>query len=204
MNLKNKKILIVLMFSIMLILVLISMIVDNNKSKTNFSNVTNEESKNYVYGFGETLNLETEEGMEENESIGTDISGIGIIPDYYDDNDVIFGNNQITFESFEGIKIVAFSWPEEGVSSLIEEPSFGILDRVISNKEYTEITAIYKEVTIKNIDSYINLLSGMGFSNVERKEKNKGKDYYDYIATNADGLALIINYSEGIMNLKLR
>lgn len=204
MNLKNKKKLLILIFFVVLILIAVATLGDNSKTENNSSTEINQETKNYVYNFNQTLNLETEKGIEENESIGTEISDIGIITDYYDEDDIDFIDDKIYLQSFEGVKVVSFSWPEEGIVSLIKEPDFGALDKVISNKEYSEITAIYKDVTIKNIDSYINLLSGLGFSNVEKKDKNKNKDYYNYIATNQDGARVILNYSEGSMNLKLK
>lgn len=204
MNLKNKKKLLILIFFAMLILIVLLILDGNSKTKNNSSNGTNLETKNYVYNFNQTLNLEVEKGIEENESIGTEISNVGIITDYYDEDDVEFIDGKIYLQSFEGVKVVSFSWPEEGIVSLIKEPDFGVLDRVISNKEYSEITAIYKDVTLKNIDSYINLLADLGFINVEMKEKSKNKDYYSYIATNQDGAIVILSYSEGSMNLKLR
>lgn len=204
MNSKNKKKLLILIFFVVLILIAVVTLDDNSKTENNSSNEINQETKNYVYNFNQTLNLETEKGIEENESIGTEISDIGIITDYYDEDDIDFIDDKIYLQSFEGVKVVSFSWPEEGIVSLIKEPDFGVLDRVISNKEYSEITAIYKDTTIKNIDSYINLLSGLGFSNVEKKDKNKNKDYYNYIATNQGGARVILNYSEGSMNLKLK
>lgn len=204
MNLKNKKKLLILIFFVVLILIAVATLGDNSKTENNSSTEINQETKNYVYNFNQTLNLETEKGIEENESIGTEISDIGIITDYYDEDDIDFIDDKIYLQSFEGVKVVSFSWPEEGIVSLIKEPDFGALDKVISNKEYSEITAIYKDVTIKNIDSYINLLSGLGFSNVEKKDKNKNKDYYNYIATKQDGARVILNYSEGSMNLKLK
>lgn len=204
MNLKNKKKLLILIFFAMLILIVLLALDGNSKTKNNSSNETNLETKNYVYNFNQTLNLEVEKGIEENESIGTEISDIGIITDYYDEKDITYKDDKIYLDSFDGVKVISFSWPEEGIVSSIQEPDFGTLSRVISDEGYSEIAAIYKNVTIKNIDSYINLLSGLGFSNVEKKDKNKNKDYYNYIATNQDGARVILNYSEGSMNLKLK
>lgn len=203
MNLKNRKKLIILMFSMILILVVASIIIENDDHKTNSSSAINEETKNYVYNFNETLNLEIEKGLEENESIGTEISGIGIITDYYDEKDITYKDDKIYLDSFDGVKVISFSWPEKGIASSIQEPDFGTLNRVISDESYSEIAVIYKDVTIKDIDSYINLLSGLGFSNVEKKDRNKNKDYYDYIAANQDEVTVIINYSNGQLSLKL-
>lgn len=203
MNLKNEKKLIILVFCIILILIIILMIAGNGTSKTDSSLNNNKSYQNYVYSFNETLNLENEKGLEENESIGTEISNIGIITDYYNEKDIEYIDDKIYLYSFEGVKVISFSWPEEGIVSLIKEPDFGTLKKVISNEDYSQIDIFYEDVTFKNIDSYINLLSGCGFSNIEKKDKNKNDDYYNYIATNQNDVRVILNYSEGELTLRL-
>lgn len=207
MNLKNKKMLIILVFVLMLILVIISTLVENKSNKSNSSGQDLIEENKYVYNFNETLNLETEKGLEENESIGTEYSDLGIIPDFYHDNDVEYVDDEIHLTSFEGTKVVSFSWPEEeeleGLIANIKEPEFGVLDRIISNKNDETVTIIYKEVSIKDADSYFKVLNACGFTNVENKDKNKSRDYYNFILNDQKGNRIVVNYEDGMLNIKL-
>lgn len=207
MDLKNKKTLIILIFVLMLILVIISTLVENKSDKLNSSGQDLLEENKYVYNFNETLNLETEKGLEENESIGTEYSDLGIIPEFYHDNDVEYVGEEIHLTSFEGTKVVSFSWPEEGeqegLIANIKEPEFGILDRIISNKNDKTVTIIYKEVSIKDVDSYFKILNGCGFTNVESKDKNKSRDYYNFILNDQKENRIVVNYEDGMMNIKL-
>lgn len=207
MDLKNKKVLIILIFVLMLILVIISTLVENKSDKSNSSGQDLLEENKYVYNFNETLNLETEKGLEENESIGTEYSDLGIIPDFYHDNDVEYVGEEIHLTSFEGTKVVSFSWPEEGeeegLIANIKEPEFGILDRIISNKNDKTVTIIYEEVSIKDVDSYFKILNGCGFTNVESKDKNKNRDYYNFILNDQKENRIVVSYENGMMNIKL-
>lgn len=207
MNLKNKKMLIILIFALMLILVIISTLVENKSNKSDSSEQDLLEENKYVYNFNETLNLETEKGLEENESIGTEYSNLGVIPDFYHDNDVEYVGEEIHLTSFEGTKVVSFSWPEEeeqeGLIANIQEPEFGILDRIISNKNDRIVTIIYKEVSIKDVESYFKILNGCGFTNVESQDKNKSRDYYNFILNDQKGNRIVVNYEDGMLNIKL-
>lgn len=205
MNLKKKKIIIILIFILMLALILIS--VFSRKNISNSSTLDKAEEKKYVYEFDQILNLETEKGLEETENIGTEYSNLGVITDFYHDNDIEYEGEEIHLTSFEGNKIVSFAWPEEAEEKeafrYLKEPEFGILNRIIAESDYSKVTIVYEEVSMKNVESYLNVLAGYGFTNVEKKDKNKNKDYYNFIATNQENKRVVINYAEGIMNLKL-
>lgn len=190
----NKKKIIVLVFIVFLLIVLFTSIMKlfvNNENDENTVSLSDE----YVYGFGNTLDLEEQSGFEEYVVTGTDYPSLGTENEYFDiDSEIITYDDKMDMQTFKGYITVSASWMDEGMAKKIKEPEFGNIKKFILSTNDT-ISVRYDDVRLKDVEKYIDELTDAGFIKVILDNKNKKKDYYYYTAEKLDGSKVSLNYS---------
>lgn len=195
-NKKKKRIII---FGLLVLIILIFLIIKVFNGQ-NIDEEKLDDVNEYVYKFGETLNLETANGIEEYEAPDTGTDSFGNL-EGYDESDVVYDEDKMIIQTFDGNQIISSSWIDEGKANLISPPEFGELEKFILYG--TSITAKYTNVKIKDLDRYINQLAGMGFNEVSLDNKNKKKDYYYYTAGKGEDSSVSLDYSDGVLYINV-
>lgn len=190
----EKKKRIILAFIVIVLVIFISIFInlfkEDKVTKPNDNNMADK----YVYNFGETLDLEDENGLEEYLVIGTDSPNFGIV----DEKDIFFvDEDDIIMETMEGYITISHEWKEEGCAREVEQPGFGTLEKFILNGE--SISVRYTDVTIKEVSKYIKKLDSLGYTDVRLDNMNTKKDYYYFNAKKSDGVTVTITYDNGVM-----
>lgn len=198
MNPKKLRKIILLLASLLFIILVISTLTSNmnNKKNNDATFIENKSNEETVYNFNETVDLDKVEAkMDDDSEIGTDYPMFGTVGDYYDNADVHYDNDRLYIQSYNGHESISSTWLNEGYAVYINEPQFGEMEKFILSPE-SSISATYSEVKMKDIISYINELSGLGFNQVILNKKNNGMDYYIYSAKKGD-ITVTLNYEKG-------
>lgn len=198
-----KKLRIIILACIVLLIILIISSVINNSSTSKESNnaIENSDDKKNVYSFNQTINLDDEDTEKRYDpEIGTDYPDYGVISDYYDNADISYGDNKLYVQTQNGYSIISDTWSNEGYGAYINEPQFGEIKKFILTSP--NINVSYINVKMKDVISYINELSGLGFNEVVKNEKNNSSDYYIYSAKKGD-ITVTLNYEEGKLEISV-
>ena len=191
----NLKKMIILGAIALFILVVISTLMSNMNRNQKKNEINNEIEDSNVYDFNETIDLDTENVRKEYDpEIGTDYPNLGTISDYYDHTDVFYEEDKVYIQSHDGYQVVSSEWMNEGYANEINEPEFGELEKFILSSP--SITASFTGVKMRDTIDYINELSGLGFNEVVKNNRNNGADYYIYSAKNGD-ITVTLNYEKG-------
>lgn len=185
-----------LLIIVLVLVLLLYYLIGLSSNKDKQVNNEKSEQERYEYSFSETINLEKEDTFENTSSKGTDYLEFGTISDFYDGTDIEYKDDKIYMETYDGERVISASWMNEGYAQYIKEPAFGVLDKFIL--ERTSASARFNEVEMKNVTNYINELSGLGFNEVLKDEKNKKNDYYIYSAKKVDR-TVTLNYENGVL-----
>lgn len=198
MNARKKKIILLLFVLLILVVVIVSISSNDNdniekieKEKENAA--LTDLDKNYKYEFGETLDLEDNQGSEEIASNGTDYPSFGVLGDFYDGAEIRYEGDKMYIQSYDGYDVVSLSWLNESYAANVNEPSFGILQRCILRD--TQFSALYTEVKMKDVENYIDELTELGFTEVLLDNKDKKQGYYLYSAKKGD-VTVTLNYTD--------
>lgn len=193
MDAKMKKIIIWCIVVFVITLVLFVSLFDN---KDIVEKIVTNDSDNYIYNFGDTVNFEVEKGVEELGEYATSYDPLGNL-DVYSDEDayVYYYDDKARIEGFKGNITVSASWMNEGKANKIHEPEFGILQKFVLEND--TIMVNYIDVEMKDVEGYISDLAGLGFNNIILNNKNKKKSSYYYTASKSDGTAVNLNYKDG-------
>ena len=196
MNAKKMRILFLLIAILLFIIVWVSVMINNKNDNSNINDKLDDiDNDDYAFHFSETLDLEAENVSKEAD-MGTDYTSLGTISEFYDGTDIKYKEDKIYMDSFEGTIIISASWMDESFAKNIKEPEFGNLEKFVLKPN--SANARYSDVSMKNVTSYINELSGLGFSNVVKNEKDKKADKYIYSAKK-DDLTVTLNYEQGYL-----
>lgn len=198
MSTRKKKIILLLMVLLLLLVIIVSISSNGEKNITNNNEEENnvpiaDIDKNYQYDFNETLDLEANEGSEEIASNGTDYPNFGILGEYYEGAEIRYEEDKMYIQSYDGYDVVSVSWLDESYAQHVNEPSFGVLQRCVLTR--TQFSALYIEVTMKDVENYIKELEELGFTEVIMDKKDKKQGYYVYSAKKGD-ITATVNYTD--------
>lgn len=199
----QKKLRIIIIACILLLIILIISSVINNSSTNKESNniVENSDDNKSTYSFNQTIDLDSESTEKEFDSeIGTDYINYGTISDYYDNTDVHYEDDKLYIQTQNGNNIISSEWSNEGYGAYINEPQFGEIKKFVLTSP--NISVSYTNVKMKDVISYINELSGLGFNEVVKNEKNNSSDYYIYSAKKGD-ITVTLNYEKGELEISV-
>ena len=202
MNARDRKKLIIIVcaiLSLMFIYIVVSSIISNTSRNT--SPTSDEKRLSSVerspYKFSETLNLEVASGLNEETKSTTDKPEFGLFRELYYDVDIEYVDDTIVMETPKGgYMTISLYWIDDGLAKRIKEPDFGNIEKFFLNPDES-ITANYSDVTLKNMENYMNELSALGFNDVVLNNQNKKKDFYYYSAKNKDDITVSLNYEKG-------
>lgn len=197
-----KKLKRIFIFAIIALIIVLTVPLIVNKVKENNSKepFKTTDEKQYVFDFGNILNLESEGGPAEYKINDTENPSLGIINDYYEDIPIEYVEPDVAvLSTFEGKVTVSSRWLDEGYANCIEQPSFGNLIKVVIKD--AEFSARLSDVSINDVSDYIKVLEGQGYTNIIQDKKDKKADIYRYTVRNDDGLTVFLNYSESNLEI---
>lgn len=202
MDIKKKKTIILIFIIIVFAIFLVLMKNLLKKENNNGNNDSVNPADRYTYNLGETLDLEEDSGVEEIVEESTEYPSLGIRNDYFDtDIEMNYYEDKVTFQNYEGNITISSSWMDEGVAKKIKEPDFGNIEKFMLKN--SSISARFSDVNMKQVITYINELSGMGFNNIKLDNKNKKNDTYYYVATNSEDISVVLNYESGYFYIEV-
>lgn len=200
MNVKKMKIIIFVILVLLSIIIFTSIFSKNNdNSKVTDNEVITNHNK-YVYEFNETLELDEAKLYEPINHKEYPFPDFGYVSEFYDYTDMYYKDSDLYINYSGTYDIYSKNWKDEGNAKYIKEPTFGYLQEFVLKSR--TICALYKEVKMKDVTSYINELSGLGFNEVIKDEKNKKYDYYIYSASKGE-VIVTLNYEMGSLYIEV-
>ncbi|MBQ9313917.1 MAG: hypothetical protein IJ220_02785 [Clostridia bacterium] len=192
---KLMKIILVCAILLFILIVISTIINSGNQKKSDENNQSETTHSENEYNYNTTIDLDKEDTQfEYDPGLGTDYPNFGTISDYYENADVYFDEDKLYIQTYDGHDVISSQWNNEGYAIYINEPQFGELEKFILSSN--SITASYADVKMRDTISYINELSGLGFNEVLKNDKNNSSDYYIYSAKKGD-ITVTLNYEKG-------